>query len=127
MAAGDGGRALGVSMSNPTLDGLKVDQVIDADRVAATLGFFGATPITRPSGTSQGALSTGNVTSVTVTGTSITTTGVVAGFQTLAQVTAALTAINSLITEMDATKGLVHALRAALGTTSGVGIIKGGA
>lgn len=109
-------------LSRATPDGTLLGQS-SADLV----GFYGNTPIARPSGTSQGALSTGNVTSVTVTSTSITTTGVVAGFQTTGQVTAALTAINSLITELDATKGLVHALRAALGTTSGVGLIKGGA
>ena len=104
-----------------TPDGYKVGQ-----SASDLIGFFGNTPIARPSGTSQGALSTGNVTAVTVTSTAITTTGVVAGFQNTGQVTAALTAINSLITELDATKGLVHALRAALGTTSGVGLIKGG-
>lgn len=90
------------------------------------IGFYGRAPIAQPSYTGQTSVATGNITSVTVTATAITTTGVVAGFQSVAQVTAALTAINSLITEMTSVKTLANSLRAALvDTTGGLGLIAG--
>lgn len=46
MAAGDGGKALGVAGSNPTLDGFKVTSVIEADNATTKLAFFGVTGVT---------------------------------------------------------------------------------
>ena len=84
MAAGDGGSALGVAMSNPTLDGLRVTgatvvaavstsgtvsaasisvaSVLSATASGATLGFYGASPGAQPSSTVQAvAISTAAV------------------------------------------------------------------
>jgi hypothetical protein len=56
MAAGDGGRALGVAQSNPLLDGLKVTSVIEADNATVKLGFFGVTPVVQPVGATQATI-----------------------------------------------------------------------
>lgn len=56
MAAGDGGRALGVAMSNPALDGLKVASVIEAENASLKLGFFGVTAVVQPVGATQATI-----------------------------------------------------------------------
>ena len=57
MAAGDGGKALGVAVSNPTLDGFAVASTIGADGLNAKLGFYGkaSAPIVQPAATNQAA------------------------------------------------------------------------
>lgn len=69
MAAGDGGRALGVAMSNPTLDGFAVGSVIGADAGTAKLGFYGnaSAPIVRPAATNQAAAASTAAVSVSAT------------------------------------------------------------
>lgn len=90
--------------------------------VTSLVGFYGVTPTAQPAHTNQSALSTGTVTGVPVTATAITTTGVVAGFQDMAQVTALLTYFNALRTQVDAQGSMLNAMRTAL---VGVGVIKG--
>ena len=53
MAAGDGGKALGVAMSNPTLEGIKVASVVEAETASLKLGFFGVTAVVQPSSAAQ--------------------------------------------------------------------------
>ena len=92
---------------------------------AGVHGFYGSTPVTQPAHTAQAAVSTNFVTGVVVTATSIVTTGAIAGFQNLAQVTALLTHFNALRTQVDAQGSMLNAIRLALVQTSGVGLIKG--
>lgn len=56
MAAGDGGKALGVAFSNPTLDGLLVTSVLSAENSTLKLGFYGVTAITQPAAATQATL-----------------------------------------------------------------------
>lgn len=59
MAAGEGGRALGVAMSNPTLDGVKVPGVMSAEGQGSftTLAFFGVTGATsQPAAATQATI-----------------------------------------------------------------------
>jgi hypothetical protein len=58
MAIVGNGRALGVAMSNPTLDGLKF-------QTGSEIGFFGVTQVTQPANAAQAALT---VTTATVCG-----------------------------------------------------------
>lgn len=56
MAAGDGGKALGVAFSNPVLDGFSVSGVISADSGSAKLGFYGVTAVVQPAAATQTTL-----------------------------------------------------------------------
>lgn len=57
MAAGDGGRALGVAQANPLLDGFKVSGVIAADGGTTALAFFGVAGVTaQPAGATQATI-----------------------------------------------------------------------
>lgn len=69
MAAGDGGRALGVAMSNPTLDGVAVTNVVGADGLNSKLAFYGkaAAPIVQPAATNQAAPASTAVVSISAT------------------------------------------------------------
>ena len=89
---------------------------------ASLIGFYGVTPVGQPAHTAQSALSTGAVTGLAVTATAIATTGVVAGFQSLADVTALLTNFNALRTQVDAQGSMLNAIRNAI---TSQGIIKG--
>ena len=53
MAAGDGGKSLGVAMSNPQLDGFKVTSVIEADNASGKLAFYGVTAVVQPASAVQ--------------------------------------------------------------------------
>lgn len=53
MAAGDGGKTLGVAVANPTLDGFKVASVIEADNASLTLAFYGVTAVVQPASAAQ--------------------------------------------------------------------------
>lgn len=103
--------AIGKHLSDNNPDGTALGQSA-SDKIS----FFGATPVIRPTG--PAAQTTGGVAAVSVTSTAIVTTGVVAGFQTQAQVTTALTAINSLITAVDTMGTAVNQIRAVLGTAN---------
>lgn len=88
------------------------------------VSFFGATPIVRPSGSAQDAVSTAAITSVSTA--AVTTAAGFYGFATAAQGNAILTAINSLITQSASLVTLANGLRSALSSAS-LGLIKGGA
>lgn len=53
MAAGEGGRALGVAMSNPSLDGVKVPTVFEAESATLKMAFYGVTAVVQPSSAAQ--------------------------------------------------------------------------
>lgn len=53
MAAGDGGRTLGVAVANPLLDGLKVPSVIEAETATLKLAFYGVTAVVQPASAAQ--------------------------------------------------------------------------
>lgn len=87
MAAGDGGRALGVATSNPTLDGLLVSSVISAENATLKLGFYGVTPVIRPTATQEAAPASTAPVSISATQW---------GFATSAQAQAVLTLVTQL-------------------------------
>ena len=90
---------------------------------ASLIGAYGYAPIAQPTATGQGIVGTGAASAgLMVTATSISTTGVVAGFQSLDQVTALLTNVNNLASYANAHGTLTHAIRTAL---VGLGWIKG--
>lgn len=87
MAAGDGGRALGVMQSNPTLDGLKVASVLDLDGANLKAGFYGVTPVVQPTTSLQAAPASTAPVSISATQW---------GFSTSAQAQAVLTLVTQL-------------------------------
>ncbi len=89
MAAGEGGKTLGVAVANPTLDGLKVASVIEAEASTAKLAFYGVTAVVQPSGATQ----------ATVTATWVTISSGF-GFSTSDQVISVIAAIQALQTCM---------------------------
>jgi hypothetical protein len=82
------------------------------------IGFYGTTPAIQPAATAQAAVSTAAITAVVTTGAALTSYG----FTTTAQPLAIATAVNLLITRVDANTTLVNKLRADLVT---LGLIKG--
>ena len=97
MAAGDGGAAVGVAMSNPSLDGVLVQNVVSAEKVTAKLGFYGATPGTQPASSSQAAAASTAVVSISATQW---------GFSTSTQGNAVVTLVNRLRADL-VTLGLI--------------------
>lgn len=99
MAAGEGGKALGVATSNPTLDGLKVPSVFEAggDGTSLKAAFFGVTPVVRPTSTLQAAAASTAPVSISATQWA---------FASSAQAQAVLTLVNQLRAEL-VTLGLI--------------------
>lgn len=89
MAAGDGGKALGVAFSNPVLDGFSVSGVISADTGTAKLSFFGVTAVTQPAAATQATLTATWVQCSTATGF---------GFLTSDQIISVIAAIQQIQT-----------------------------
>jgi len=89
---------------------------------ASKIGLYGATPIGQPAATAQGAVGTGAASGgLMVTATALNnTTGVIAGFQNVGQVTALIQNFNNLVSQVDATGGLLHAIRTALIQLGGI-------
>lgn len=88
MAAGDGGKALGVAMSNPTLEGFKVPSVIEADTNSAKMAFFGVTAVTQPADATQAT--------ITATWVTISDGAQGFGFQTSDQIISVIAAIKQI-------------------------------
>lgn len=85
------------------------------------VGFYGATPVVRPSGANQGAVATTAIT--TAVSTAATSTSPY-GYATSTQADAIVAAVNSLISRVSATDTLVNQIRSDLVT---LGLIKGAA
>lgn len=100
------------------LDDGRSDGTVLGQSSTALIGLWGATPVVRPSGASQSAVSTATITAVS-TATPITSGY---GYSTTALAQAQQTAINDLITRNAAVVVLINQLRSDLVTA---GLIAG--
>lgn len=97
MAAGDGGKSIGVAMSNPTLDGVLVPSVLSADNPSLKLGFYGVTAVIRPTSSNEAAPASTAPVSISATQW---------GFSTSTQAQAILTLVTQLRADL-VTLGLI--------------------
>ena len=97
MAAGDGGRALGVAVSNPSLDGVLVSTALSAEASTSKLGFYGVAAVIRPTSSNEAAPASTAPVSISATQW---------GFSTSAQAQAVLTLVTQLRADL-VTLGLI--------------------